>query len=127
MGPLATAEEGPSRSPIKSSQTNEETPSKVQEVQAILSYKKKSKEREKENKSIKEASLHQEVMIRRGLIGKKEGSSRAPPLIKAMKNSQAIYPITIYTSHPLLRLCVLETCARCMMKLWGYSVARSLG
>jgi hypothetical protein len=63
MSPLATAEEGPSRSPIKSYQTNEEAPSKVHEVQAILQSEKKSKEKqrrsEKENKPIKEASFHQ--------------------------------------------------------------------
>jgi hypothetical protein len=62
MSPLATAEEGPSRSPIKSSQTNEEAPSKVHEVQAILQSKKRVKKQrrsEKENKPIKEASLHQ--------------------------------------------------------------------
>jgi hypothetical protein len=63
MSPLATAEEGPSRSPIKSSQTDEEAPSKVHKVQAILQLKKSKKKKrrrsEKENKSIKEASLHQ--------------------------------------------------------------------
>jgi hypothetical protein len=60
MSPLATAEEGNSRSPIKSSQTNEEAPSKVHKVQAILqSEKSKTKKSEKENKPIKEASLHQ--------------------------------------------------------------------
>jgi hypothetical protein len=41
MSPLATAKEGPSRSPIKSSQSNEETPTKVHEVQAILQSEKK--------------------------------------------------------------------------------------
>jgi hypothetical protein len=41
MSPLASVEEGPSRSPIKSSQTNEEAPSKVHEVQEILQSKKK--------------------------------------------------------------------------------------
>jgi hypothetical protein len=80
MSPLATAEEGPSRSPIKSSQTNEEAPSKVHKVQAILQSKKREVEaRRKISQSKKQVSTKQ-VMIRRGLIGKKEGSSRAPPL-----------------------------------------------
>jgi hypothetical protein len=84
MSPLATAEEGPSRSPIKSSQTNEEAPSKVHEVQAILQSEKRVKKNKEEarrkiSQSKKQVSI-KHVMIRRGLIGKKEGSSRAPPL-----------------------------------------------
>jgi hypothetical protein len=47
MSPLATTEEGPSRSPIKSSQRNEEAPSKVHEFQSILQSEKKSKKTKK--------------------------------------------------------------------------------